>query len=136
MSRFKSTARAAALIACCVLVLTPLERCEAFVPSKIHVKLSTLGRNVVVLACRASSHDSDDCLSPKPLQTRSEKSRLHTTGGYRLMHRRQVTKWTAATLLSLTGSSLWAPLPASADEYGVEVEAPTLFTGENVMVKC
>ena len=45
------------------------------------------------------------------------------------------TKFVASTILLSTlvlGSSTM--MPALADEYGVETEAPTLFTGESVMV--
>lgn len=42
---------------------------------------------------------------------------------------------TALSTLLVAGTLVFSPVPVFADEYGVEVEAPTLFTGESVMVR-
>lgn len=61
----------------------------------------------------------------RPQQTcQSESTALHATPVLKRM-----ASWTAGAALALTLGT-----PALADEYGKEVEAPTLFTGETVMV--
>lgn len=48
-------------------------------------------------------------------------------------HPGQWTKFVASAILVST-LAIGDTTPALADEYGVETEAPTLFTGESVMV--